>query len=340
MRICLLGEYSGNLDEGMRKVSSHLAKELTKRHEVLSLDLRDAFTKNFWKNIKKFNPQIIHYIHGPSSKSFILLKVISLYCRGAKTVMSAMHPGLSFLSKQFVPIFKPDLILTQSYDTEEMFKKLGCKTKFLPSGVDVKRFTPVTEEVKEELRAKYGIDKDKFVILHVGSIKGGRNVQLLEKLQKGNSQVIIIGAVSTGIEKNLIQQLKKSGCLVWAKYFENIEGIYALSDCYIFPTPTMNRLNAIEMPLSVLEAMSCNLPLIATRFGALPRVFEEGDGLLFAERENDYMVALENIKNTDTDVKTREKVLPYSWGNIGKKLDENYEHLCGLQIDNFKMEVC
>ena len=326
MKICLLGEYSGNLDEGMRIVSSHFAEELTKRHKVLALDLRKVFTKNFWKDIKAFKPEIIHYIHGPSVKSFTLLKVVSLYCREAKTVMSAMHPGLSFLSKQFVPIFKPDLILTQSYDTKEMFKKLGCETEFLPCGVDVEKFKPVTEKVKEELREKYGIKKEKFVILHVGSIKEGRNVQLMEKLQKENNQVVIVGAVSTGINENLTRQLKKTGCLVRAEYFKNIEEIYALSDCYLFPTLPENKLNAIEMPLSVLEAMSCNLPVISTRFGALQRIFEEGDGLFFAKREEEFVNALKEIKNS-INVKTREKVLPCSWDIIGKKLEEIYLEL-------------
>lgn len=346
MKICLLGEYSGNLDEGMRKVSSYFAKELTKRHEVLALDLylSEVLTKTFWKDIKNFNPQIIHYIHGPSIKSFIFLKVISLFCRDAKTVISAMHPGLSFLSERFIPLFEPELVLVQSRETEEIFKKRGCRTEFLPCGVDVKKFTPCTARIKENLREKYGIDKDKFVILHIGSIKEGRNVQLLEKLQKEDNQVIIVGSLSTGIDQRVCELLKKSGCLVWTSYFENIEEIYPLSDCYIFPVVPKRGIrgrapDSIEMPLSVLEAMSCNLPVIATKFGALPRVFKkEGEGLFFADKEDDFINILKSIKSSSIDVKTREKVLPYSWDNIGKKLDEIYEHLCGLQID--KMEVC
>ena len=326
MRICLLGEYSGNLDEGMRKVSFHFTEELTKQHQVLTLDLRNAFTKDFWRDVKNFNPDIIHYIPGPSIKSFMLSKFVLLCCRTAKTVISAMHPDFSFLSKRFIPMFKPYLVLTQSFKSEKMFKKYGCKTEFLPCGVDVKKFTPVVVRAKEELREKYGIGKEKFVILHVGSVKEGRNIQLMEKLQNDDNQVLIVGAVSTGIERNLIHQLKKSGCLVLERFFENIEEIYLLSDCYIFPTSPTNKINSIEMPLSVLEAMSCNLPVITTKFGALPRVFEEGDGLLFAKGENDFINALEEVKK-DANIKTREKVLPYSWGNIAKKLEEIYLEL-------------
>lgn len=329
MKICLLGEYSGELDEGMRKVSFHFAEELSKYHQVLALDLGDVFTKFFWISIKNFNLEIIHYIHGPSIKSFILLKIISLYCRNAKTVMSAMCPCFTYLSKGFIPLLKPDLILVQSSETENMFKRMGCKTEFLPCGVDIKKFTPSTARDEEELREKYGLDKEKFIILHIGSIKEGRNVQLLGKLQKDNNQVVIIGAVSMGINKLMAQRLEKSRCFVWARYFKNIEEIYTMADCYIFPTiykkDTLGRViaDSIEMPLSVLEAMSCNLPVITTKFGALPRIFEEGDGLFFVEREEEFVNALKEIKNS-INVKTREKVLPYSWDNIGKKLEEIY----------------
>ena len=81
------------------------------------------------------------------------------------------------------------------------------------------------------------------------------------------------------------------------------------------------------MPLSVLESMSCNLPVITTKFGALPKVFEEGDGLFFVENEREIFMVLEKIKNTNMKVKTREKVLPYSWENIGKRLEKIYSNL-------------
>ena len=332
MRICLIGEYSGELDEGMRKVSFYFAEELSKYHQVLALDLGEVFTKSFWIDIKNFNPEIIHYIHGPSIKSFILLKLISLYCRNAKTVMSAMCPCVTYLSEGFIPLLKPDLILVQSPETENMFKKRGCKTEFLPCGVDTKKFIPATERAKEELREKYRIDKNTFVILHIGSIKEGRNVQLLEKLQKGNNQVVIIGAMSTGINEIIAQRLEKSGCFMWTKYFNSIEEIYTMADCYIFPTvykkDTVGRViaDSIEMPLSVLESMSCNLPVITTKFGALPRVFEEGEGLFFAEEEKDFDDALKEIKK-GANIKTRKKVSPYAWGNIEKRLEDIYGEL-------------
>lgn len=337
MKICLLGEYSGNLDEAMRKTSFHLAEELEKRHQVLTLDLRNVFTKDFWKNIKIFNPEVVHHIHGPTIKGLVLLKLISFYYH-TKTVVSVMHWRFSFFSKRLIPMFKPDIMLVQSHETEEMFKKLGLKTDFLPSGVDIDRFRPVTKETKERLREKFDIDKDKFIILHVGGIREGRNIQVLERLQKENNQVIIVGGgVDGGVDKKLAQQLEKSGCFVWIKYFNNVEEIYAFSDCYVFPTLPANRLYSIEMPLSVLEAMSCNLPVITTKFGALPGCFEEGNGLSLVKEKEEFINVIQRIKNTDIITKTREKVLSYSWENIVKRLEETYELIVAEEQDEVEV---
>ncbi|MBL7124590.1 MAG: glycosyltransferase family 4 protein [Dehalococcoidales bacterium] len=325
MKVCLVGEYSGSRDEGMKNTASYLIRELSKHLEVLPLDVKSVFRKTFWKQLRSFKPQIIHYVPGPSLISFILAKVLSLYSSNAKVVMSAVHPSLSSVTRRFVSLLKPDLILTQSYDTEEMFNNLGLKTEFLPSGVDVERFIPVSTEARNSLRDKYGLSREDFIVLHVGSIAGNRNLQVLPELQKMGNRVIIVGSTSTKMNRQVYQMLKQGGCWVWTDYFENLEEVYALSDCYVFPTT--DRIGCIELPLSILEAMSCNLPVISTRFGAVPRVFEEGDGLFFIREETDFHPIIDSIKNGTMEIRTREKVLPYSWEKIASKLGEVYEQL-------------
>ena len=326
MRICLISCYSGSLGEGMRNTAVHFDKELSKRHEVLHLSLKTLFLKEFWKKIKSFDPQIIHYVSGSTIRSFIIAKLLKFNSNDAKIVLSMLLLNLHFFEGKIIPLLKPDLILIQSYDTEKMFVELGCKTDFLPNGVDIKKFIPVSTDVKKTLREKYGVNREAFIILHVGSIKKNRNLQILNKLQqKENNQVIIVGNIIEPVEHDIYKNLRESGCILWRSYFENIEEIYALSDCYVFPT--IDKVGCIEMPLSLMEAMSCNLPVISTKFGVLPRVFEEGDGLTFVEKEEDFITAVETLKNTNTGIKTMGKVLPYSWENIVGRLERIYEEL-------------
>ena len=70
-----------------------------------------------------------------------------------------------------------------------------------------------------------------------------------------------------------------------------------MSDCYVFPT--VHKKACIETPLSVLEAMACNLPIVSTRFGALPTIFNEGSGLFFTENVEHIPQILLDVKNSN-----------------------------------------
>ncbi len=328
MRLCFVNYYVGPLDDGAVNTAFYLCQELSKRHEVLHLKLSpgNLVSPGFWQRVKSFHPQIIHYVTGPTTRSFMVAKALKLWCSHAKIVMSALQPAFSPLSARIIALIKPDLILTQSYESEGMFASSGCQTKFLPSGVNTQRFTPASNDIKRELRRKYKLPEERFIILHVGSIQKDRNILIFNQMnQDEDNQVIIIGSTTRAMEQDVYQNLKNSGCLVWRTYLENVEELYALADCYIFPT--IGKLNSIEMPLSVMEAMSCNLPVISTRYGALTRVFSEGQGLYFAERDDDFTYLLKQVKSDNGEVKTREKVLPYSWENIAQRLEAIYDEI-------------
>ncbi len=325
MRIGLIGEYSGNRDEGMKNTAFYLARELSKRHEVIMLDLKSVMGR-FWQDARNFHPNILHYIPGPTLVSLVIAKALALFSKGTRVVMSAPHPSLPpFPLTRMVSLLKPDLILTQSHESERLFTRLGCRTQFLPFGVDTEKFSPVTAVEKSRLRRIYGVNEGKFIVLHVGHITKGRNLEFFEKVP-GDSQVIIIASTSIKAEPRLQHTLQEKGCQVWRSYFENVEQVYALSDCYLFPTTS--RIGSSETPLSVMEAMSCNLPVITTRFGALPQLLTEGEGLFFADNEKQLSDRLSTIKDFK-EVKTRDKVLPYAWQNITRQLDGIYEEVIG-----------
>jgi len=326
MRICLLGEYSTYPDEGKQSVVFYLTRELSKQHRVITLNPRDAFSPDFWRQIKLFKPQLIHYIPGPTIKSFLLVKAIHFFHAEAKVVMSALHPLFPSFLKAFLPLLKPDLILIQSEEVEQVFSQLGFKTTFLPNGVDLEKFVPASKEVKPELRKKYGINENKFVVLHIGHITKVRNLEVFKELQKADkNQVIIVGSPSVRVEMKVFRDLEREGCLVWRTPFKNIEELYVLSDCYVFPT--MKKEGCMQLPISVMEALACNLPVISTKFGALPKVFSEGEGLIFANNEAEIVGGLERLKDGGMEVKTREKVLSYSWENVAKNLEEIYSNI-------------
>lgn len=327
MRLCFISGYNGRLDEGMGNIAFHLCHELAHRHNVLHLKIARYVppAATFWQKITEFHPQIIHLIAGPSIRGLLLLKILKLLFHNDKTVASTSQPSFSVFEKRFIPLFKPDLVLFQSHESEMLFADYGCRTRFLPNGVDTEKFSPTSNNIKKKLRNKYQISAEKFVVLHVGPVRKNRNVMILNRLnQDRNTQVIIAGGITSGEDSEVHRDLEAGGCLVWREFFEHVEELYALSDCYIFPT--IDKTGSIEIPLSVLEAMACNLPVLSTKYSALPRVFAEGEGLWYAEKEKDFVHLLNNVK-AETDVKTREKVLPYSWNNIAEKLETIYAEM-------------
>jgi glycosyltransferase involved in cell wall biosynthesis len=218
---------------------------------------------------------------------------------------------------------KVDLVLVQSKETEDFFKSLGFPTKFFFNSVDTDKFKPINDSQKQKLRIKYQIPLDKFVLLHVASLTRQRNLEMLMEIQDEKNQVLIIGRENEKVNLNVLQKLKDKGCKVWIKHFQNIEEVYNLSDCYVFPSK--EKIACIETPLSVLEAMACNLPVITTNFGSLPNLFQEEEGLFFIEEPKDIYKILESIN--EVKVNNREKIQPFALNNFLEDLLNLYDEV-------------
>lgn len=323
MRICLVSHFIDNPDEGVRNVAktiSNLFDRFEVEHKCVNISNINAI-----KDIYMYDPDIVHYILSPSVPGYLMTYLISCLLPKSKTVISAIHSNIPKL--RILSIFNPDIVYVQSHASEDVFSYLGVNTFFLPNGVDTDKFHPCEVPDRIRLRKKYGVPIDKFVILHLASMKAGRNLDVFKELQKQDQyQVLIIGRESEDTDYDLYGDLTDCGCMVLLKYYPDIQELYNLSDCYVFPT--LDPKYCIETPLSVLEAMACNLPVISTRFGSLSRLFMDGgNGLIFADSESNILSSVALVKKGSISVSTRNLVMPYSWNNIGKKLLKSYSSL-------------
>lgn len=322
-KICIVGDFSKNQDEGLKNIAYNITRNLSReRNELLKADINQIFRLHFWKTLKQFKPDIIHYINGRTLQGFILLKILGIFTN-AITIMSAFHPDIFSVSNKSIQIFKPDLILIQDKKNETKFKQVKCQTELLPNGVDTEKFKPASDDEKKKLRAKYGIN-NKYVVLHVGHIIKDRNLQIFYKLQNKENQGLIIGSTFRESDNHMLEGLINKGCIVKKGFFKNIEEIYALSDCYIFP---VLEKKSISTPLSVLEAMSCNLPVITTKFDGLVNFFHEGNGLIYADNDKEIIKSIEKLKKQNKMIKTRDKILPFSWNIVTDRLEEIYDEI-------------
>lgn len=341
LKIVLLADFSGNKDEGMKITANYLLEHLSANHLVKPLNISSCLSKKSLKELRDFKPDIIHYIPGPTIFSFLITKWLKVNCPSTKTVMSATHPGfygwrgfiysptyaLTSLLQCLVPLLKPDLLFIQAMDTEKMFKAMGCRTMFLPSGVNIDKFKPISSEIKDRLREKYHLSKDKFTILHSGSAGKWRNLEIFGNLKSENNQVIIVAGTTSKQNNNTLDRLSRAGCLVLKDYLPNIEEVYQLSDCFVFPT--IDRRGCIDFPLSILEAMSCNLPVISTRYGALTRVFAPSENFIFFDNLDGLKQIVERLKLQIINASNRSRVTKYSWENITDIVNAGYCEVLG-----------
>jgi glycosyltransferase involved in cell wall biosynthesis len=325
MKICVVGTFSRDLkDEGHANICINLAEELEKNHEVFRFDAFHASNIPLWKDIHDFAPDIVHFIPGATLMSFLLLRLLKSYT-GAKTVISLVNPRIHSTIWSFIVLIRPDLILHQSYQIERVAKNLRIKTKYLPNGVDTNRFIPIEPYGKLLLRKEYGINTGKYVILHVGHLTRARGILLLTELNGSTDEVLVISSSYFKIDRSILRRLTRSGCTVWRKYFNNIEQLYQLADCYVYPT-AQNK--SILMPLSILEAMSCNLPVVCSQLNGIEREFgyDKVRGLIYTDKNVSIKHAIEKAKVCGTP-ETRNAVLGLSWSNVGNSLDKIYQDL-------------
>ncbi len=336
MKICIIGDFSDNLDEGYKNTSHYLAASLEALPdtEVMRFNARMVRTRRFWQELARISPDVVHTIAQPTHASLIGTALVRMLHPRARTVVSALRADKYFPDDfptighgVVMQVARPDLVLVQTRHYASLFERLGCRVEYLPNGVDLDRFRPVSRDRRVELRRKYGLDEHKPVVLHVGHLEPDRNLTAFEDLPAQGVQVVVAGSLYMGTHHDLIARLEQAGLKLLKGYWPDVHELYQLADCYVFP---LRPGNSLTMPLSVLEAMACNLPVLATRFSGLAAFSGfESYGFAFIEP---YEPLLPRVRamvaaREAGQVHTRGLVRDFSWQAIAGRLRGYYGRL-------------
>lgn len=134
------------------------------------------------------------------------------------------------------------------------------------AGVDTERFSPVPEEEKRRLREQADIAQDAFVLIYVAEFIPRKNHAFLLKAaaelreQIPELQVLLAGQ-GRELERcqALAKRLKLEGCVHFLGYRTDVEKLYQMADVAVSTSKQEG------LPMNVLEAMACGLPIVCTR---------------------------------------------------------------------------
>lgn len=164
----------------------------------------------------------------------------------------------------------------------DYFSRLGCRGSFrvIPNGVDTRRFAPVTDVVRAEARARFGLAPDARVILFVGRLVPKKGPALVAEVQrKLAGEGVTLFVVGDG---PLASTLEGVPGIVRVPGLEPDEMplAYAAADVLLLPS------RGEGLPVSVQEALLCGVPVVVSddpafrsNLGALPGVTIVPDGV-------------------------------------------------------------
>lgn len=302
----------GSPDPG-HSVGSRIRSGVRRMHGVVSPRLRAQLARE--------RPSTVVYLSRSSVtlSALVRSRLLKWAARDTRVVMIALQtrrlrwPG-SIASR----LFWPDLLLVSTEDELVGVRGLGARVERMVTGVDLDRFRPVRPGEKVALRLKYGISPDARVVLHVGHLTEGRNLEaLLPLASQPGLTVVVVTSSQRERESGLIEQRLRAGGIVLIQGFlSDIDEIYRLADCYIFPTPSTDY--AIAMPLSILEAMASDLPVASMRVGALPERFGDVEGVLLVDTAHELLDAVSCLLREPHS--TRRLSERYSWANVAAQV--------------------
>lgn len=341
LRVCIISDdLSGVADEGVKKYTIALAAALRADHdvavfsttgptalaEVTVIPARRSFVSATLRaTLRRQRPEVIIYAARGSATffSFLRARLLRAYCPGARIILLGLQTRQhTRLQQRLIGALPPDLVGVGSAVNASYLAGLGCRVALLPSGVDLQLFRPLDREARLILRVAHGLQGDLPIVLHVGHLEAGRNVRHLATLAAlGTCQVVLVTSSSTAAqaEQALGHELRAAGVRLITTYQPRIEELYQLADCYLFPTESTD--NAIDAPLSVLEALACDLPVVTTPYGGLPGLFanQSNPALTFAESPVELIAAAARVAQSGLRG-GRILVEPFGWGTIASQL--------------------
>lgn len=226
-----------------------------------------------------------------------------------------------------------DVIIAVSKYTYEYLVKKGVKKDKIQIVYNGLNFHKIrNKKNKLDIRNDFNISEDEFLIGCVGrlSLEKGQSflIDCINKIRDEKFKVLIIG---NGEEKeklnNKIEELKLQDKVYLTGFRKDILEVISSLDMLV--APSMHE----TLGYSVIEALACDIPVVATRVGGLPEIIDEDINGLLVEYNNitdmcdkiKYIINKKDVYNKYKLNARKSVVKKFKIDNMYENIKKNYK---------------
>ncbi len=290
-----------------------------------------AFIKKLYKILKE---QQIEVLHVHDSKAFSMSLLLIKFFPKLKLVYSRKRNNK--VHKNFFKVLKYnhhriDRIVCVSQAVKNVLKpvlKSENKVQVIYDGIDVKNFSHSLDS--GILRSDYNIPKDAFIIGNIASLTSQKDLftfldaaKIILAETKNELKFLIVG--QGPLEKELKAYAKELGVqkdIIFTGFRTDIPKILPELDLFLLSSETEG------LPLSIMEAFACKVPVVATAAGGTGEAISNGNTGMISPIKDPNKLAANTLKIIN-DPELRNKVIANAFELVNSKftldvMEQNY----------------
>lgn len=229
-----------------------------------------------------------------------------------------------------------DRVIAPTEKVENVLKEYGVETQvsIVPTGIDLSKFQkPFSEQERNALREKYGLNKENKVLMYLGRIAKEKNIEEIIDLfnssccEDDNYRLLIVGGGPyLNILKAQVKELNLQNKVVFTGMVspDQVYKYYKIGDIFVTASTSESQ------GLTYIEALACGCPVLCKYDKCIDGIIiDNKTGFTYdnAEGFNNKLKLINRELLQKMKYNCVEKSEEYSKETFGRKVEKIYEEL-------------